>query len=70
VVERGDPSDHPADPDAAEASRHGAERAGERRQAGGQITQTVPRRPRADSRRRSAVTQVVAKADASSKLVL
>ena len=59
VVECGDLSDHPADPDAAEVSRHGVERADQRRRVGGEIAQMVPRRLRVDGRRRSAVAQVV-----------
>jgi hypothetical protein len=53
VVERGDLSDHPADPDTADVSRPGAERADERRRVRGEITQVVLRRLRLEGRRRS-----------------
>jgi hypothetical protein len=55
MVERGYLSDHPADPDTTEVSRRGTERADERRRVGGEIAQTIRRRLRVESRRRSGV---------------
>jgi hypothetical protein len=54
MVERRYLSDHPADPDTTEVSRRGTERA-ERRRVGGEIAQTIRRRLRVESRRRSGV---------------
>ena len=55
MIERGDLSHHPADPDAAEMSPRGTERADERRRVRGEIAQVVRRRLRVERRRRAAV---------------